>query len=57
MGASYIECSAKESKGIQEVFDQAINTAIQAEEDSYEVSPTTKGVKVKKVKKRRCAIL
>lgn len=57
MGAAYVECSAKESKGIHEVFDQAINTAIQAEEDSYEASPNTKGVKVKKVKKRRCAIL
>lgn len=57
MGASYMECSAKESKGIQEVFDQAINTAIKAEEDSYEVSPNAKGVKVKKVKKRKCGIL
>ena len=57
MGASYIECSAKESRGIQEVFDLAINTAIQAEEESYEVKPNNKGVKVKKVKKRKCGIL
>lgn len=57
MGASYIECSAKESRGIQEVFDQAINTAIKAEEESYEVSPNAKGVKVKKAKKRKCGIL
>ena len=52
----YIECSAKENKGIQEVFDLAINTAIQAEDESYEVKPD-KGVKVKKAKKRRCAFL
>ena len=60
MGAAYIECSAKESRGIQEVFDLAINTAIRAEEESYEVKPSTKGssgVKVKKAKKRKCGIL
>lgn len=57
MGAAYIECSAKENKGIQEVFDLAINTAIQVEEASYESKPNSKGVKVKKAKKRKCAIL
>ncbi|KAI1617448.1 GTP-binding protein rhoC [Exophiala viscosa] len=57
MGARYIECSAKENKGIQEVFDLAINTAIQTEDASYETKPNPKGVKVKKAKKRKCAIL
>ncbi|KIW16898.1 GTP-binding protein rhoC [Exophiala spinifera] len=57
MGAAYIECSAKENKGIQEVFDLAINTAIQVEEASYESQPNSKGVKVKKAKKRKCAFL
>ena len=57
MGAAYIECSAKESRGIQDVFDLAIHTAIQAEEESYEAKPNTKGVKVKKARKRKCGIL
>lgn len=57
MGAAYIECSAKESRGIEEVFDLAINTAIQVEDESYETSPIQKGVKVKKAKKRKCAFL
>ncbi|KIX10440.1 GTP-binding protein rhoC [Rhinocladiella mackenziei CBS 650.93] len=57
MGAAYIECSAKESRGIQEVFDLAIHTAIQVEEESYETKPNPKGVKVKKAKKRGCVFL
>ncbi|OAP57054.1 GTP-binding protein rhoC [Fonsecaea erecta] len=57
MGAMYIECSAKENKGIQEVFDLAINTAIQVEEESFEAKPNNKGVKVKKAKKRKCVFL
>jgi GTPase SAR1 family protein len=57
MGAAYIECSAKESRGIQEVFDMAIDTAIQAEEASYEPKRSTNGAKVKKAKKRKCVFL
>jgi Ras homolog gene family, member A len=57
MGAMYIECSAKENNGIQEVFDLAINTAIQAEDESYEAKPDKKGAKVKKAKKRKCVFL
>jgi hypothetical protein len=57
MGAAYIECSAKEARGIQEVFDLAINTAIQVEDESYEPKPDSRGAKVKKAKKRKCGIL
>jgi Ras homolog gene family, member A len=57
MGAAYIECSAKESRGVHEVFEMAINTAIKTEEDSYEAKPDLRGVKVKKAKKRKCNFL
>lgn len=57
MGAQYIECSAKESRGINEVFELAINTAVQTEDDSYEQQPSLKGKKVKKAKKRKCIML
>ena len=62
MGAIYIECSAKEGLGIQEVFDLAINTAVRAEEDSYELAVpggagNDQGGRKKKAKKRSCRIL
>lgn len=57
MGALYVECSSKESRGVHEVFELAINTAVKAEDESYEASPNPKGVKVKKAKKRKCAFL
>ena len=63
MGAIYIECSAKENKGVQEVFDLAINTAVRVEDESYERSSGAdgpgglKGGKRKKAKKRTCKIL
>lgn len=59
MGAQYIECSAKEAQGINEVFELAINTAVQVEEASYEDEGARGGVvgkKVKKAKKRKCVI-
>ena len=57
MGAQYIECSSKESKGVHEVFELAINTAVMTEDESYETQPSAKGGKVKKAKKRKCAFL
>jgi Ras family protein A len=61
MGAIYMECSAKEQRGVAEVFELAINTAIQTEEESYERSGSSgNSVQVKgrrKTKKRTCKIL
>lgn len=58
MGALYIECSAKENRGVQEVFELAINKAIRVEDESYETKPNVAtGKKVKKAKKRNCRLL
>ena len=58
MNARYVECSAKEQKGVAEVFELAINTAVQVEEASYETkAAAVPGKKVKKAKKRSCKIL
>lgn len=53
-----MECSAKEQKGINEVFEFAINAAVKAEDESYVTKTTTPGAKkVKKPKKSRCKLL
>lgn len=58
MNARYMECSAKEQDGVAEVFELAINTAVQVEDSSYETKTTTQGnKKVKKPKKSRCKFL
>ena len=61
MGAAYIECSAKESKGVDQVFELAINTAIAVEDQSRADPRATNGggglKGGKKVKKRTCKIL
>jgi Ras family protein A len=61
MGATYIECSAKESRGVDQVFDLAINTAIAVEDKSRADPGATHGgggwKGGTKVKKRTCKIL
>ena len=61
MGATYIECSAKEAKGVDEVFELAINTAVTMEDKSRIENGMTAGgggwKAGKKVKKRSCKIL
>jgi Ras family protein A len=61
MGATYIECSAKESRGVDQVFELAINTAVAVEDkNTADPGPTNGGggwKGGKKVKKRTCKIL
>jgi Ras homolog gene family, member A len=61
MGATYVECSSKEMRGVDQVFELAVNTVIDAEESSSEdrnAADGGGGVKVgKKIKKRTCRIL
>ena len=39
MGATYIECSSKEMQGVDQVFDLAVDKAIEAEENSWGGQP------------------
>ncbi|EED13025.1 Rho GTPase Rho4, putative [Talaromyces stipitatus ATCC 10500] len=59
MNAAYIECSSKEMKGVEEVFELAVNTVVGVEEQGYYgPGPSGKGGAVgRKVKKRTCKIL
>ncbi|KAJ9193628.1 hypothetical protein DTO166G4_2730 [Paecilomyces variotii] len=66
MGAKYVECSSKEMRGVDEVFQLAVNTAVGVEEgwNSGYVSngsPSGGGASSgggrKKIKKRTCKIL
>ncbi|KAB8202572.1 Ras family protein [Aspergillus parasiticus SU-1] len=66
MNASYIECSSKEMRGVDGVFEMAVDTVVSAEEQfswnnrqSHSASgkATGGGGGSKKVKKRTCKIL
>ena len=61
MGAAYIECSSKEMRGVDAVFELAVNTVVEKEENEYERVTTPGGgggvARVKKIKKTRCVIL
>ncbi|EEH41966.1 GTP-binding protein RHO4 [Paracoccidioides lutzii Pb01] len=63
MGATYVECSSKEMRGVDEVFELAVNTAVSIEEDwnSRGVGPNggtgIGGGSRKRAKKRTCKLL
>jgi hypothetical protein len=61
MGATYMECSAKESRGVDQVFELAINTAVAVEDQNRADPGATNGgggwKGGKKVKKRNCKFL
>lgn len=59
MGATYFECSSKEMRGVDEVFELAVNTAVAAEEQGWNGNETnnTAGGGAKKIKKRKCNFL
>jgi hypothetical protein len=61
MGATYMECSAKESRGVDQVFELAINTAVAVEDQSRADPGATNGGRLwkggKKVKRRNCKFL
>lgn len=58
MGAVYVECSSKEMKGVDEVFELAVNTAVGQEIVIREQETSRSfGKPGKKLKKRPCRIL
>ncbi|KAK2812916.1 hypothetical protein FQN50_000937 [Emmonsiellopsis sp. PD_5] len=59
MHATYVECSSKEMRGVDEVFELAVNTAVGVEEQGWNgrESPAGSGGSRKKTKKRTCKIL
>lgn len=53
-----MECSSKEMKGVEEIFERAINTAVGQEMESRETSLSNRsGTSGRKGKKRSCKIL
>ncbi|KAL8642082.1 MAG: hypothetical protein Q9228_001192 [Teloschistes exilis] len=63
MGAMYVECSSKEMKGVDDVFELAVNTAvgqeiaIKQQGESRSDLPGGRGMAVKKPKSKSCKIL
>ena len=57
IGASYIECSSKEMKGVDEVFELAVNTVVDLEEQGWKDRAFPQGGGRKKIKKRNCKML
>lgn len=61
MGARYMECSSKEMTGVDEIFNEAINTVV-ANDRSNQPSPSQalgsgQSGGIRKKKKRSCKIL
>ncbi|OJD13019.1 GTP-binding protein rhoC [Emergomyces pasteurianus Ep9510] len=60
MGATYVECSSKEMRGVDEVFELAVNTAVGVEEQGWNGgrdSSSGGGGARKRPKKRTCKLL
>ncbi|KAH7321096.1 P-loop containing nucleoside triphosphate hydrolase protein [Stachybotrys elegans] len=68
MGAHYMECSSKEMTGVDEIFEQAINTVVANDRKTLETSATSNshsaegrssfpGMAGIRKKKRKCAFL
>ncbi|KAL2861213.1 Rho4-like protein [Aspergillus lucknowensis] len=63
MNASYVECSSKEMRGVDSVFQLAVDTAVSLEDQSWDnrLPSSSRGSKSnaggKKVRKRTCKIL
>ncbi|OAX83760.1 GTP-binding protein rhoC [Emergomyces africanus] len=59
MGAIYVECSSKEMRGVDEVFELAVNTAVGIEEQGWNGrdSSSAGGGARKRPKKRTCKLL
>lgn len=59
IGALYMECSSKERRGVQEIFDTAVNVAVGADKgsDSSNSNDSFGLSGMKRIKKRSCRIL
>lgn len=68
MGAQYMECSSKEMRGVDEIFEQAILTVVANDRRTIEASAASQnthnegsssvpGVKAPKKRKAKCQIL
>jgi Ras family protein A len=61
MGARYMECSSKEMVGVDEIFDEAINTVVANDRSNQPVQERVSSAGgqpiMKKKKKRDCRFL